>query len=369
MKKLGLVVNPIAGMGGRVGLKGTDGLGILKKAISLGAEPVAPGRAVEMLRKLVPVKDKFVLITYPQEMGENEAREATLDPKVIGKIAAGGTTSEDTRRAAGEMTREEVDLMVVVGGDGTMRDVLDVVGKDVPLLGVPAGVKLHSAAFSTGPEAAAETVLKFLWEELPLQEAEVMDVDEEAYRVGRLSAKLYGYVMVPYEPSLLQGSKVASLEAEAEADQQAAIAKHVVEHMEPDTIHLLCPGTTTRAVAEALGEEKTLLGVDVVRDRKIVATDVNERQILEIIEGKKAKVIVSPIGGQGFIFGRGNQQISPEVIRKVGKANVLVIATPRKLSAIRELKVDTGDPELDKDFKGHIRVVAGYGIVRMVPVS
>ena len=367
--KLGLIVNPIAGMGGRVGLKGTNGEEIIKKALALGAEPVAPKRAVEMLRELRFLREKFELLTYPREMGEDEAREAGFEPKVIGSITPGHTTAEDTKRAAREMFESGVDLIVAVGGDGTIRDVQDAVGKSAPILGVPAGVKMHSAVFSTDPKAAAETVMKFLWGELPLREAEVMDVDEEAYRAGRVSAKLYGYVLVPYEPSLIQGMKLASLEAEIEAEQQVAVAKHVTEVMEPDVVYLLGPGTTTRAVAEALGEEKTLLGVDIVCNRRVLARDVNERQILEQIEGKRAKIVVSPIGGQGFIFGRGNQQLSPEVVRLVGKDNVVVIATPQKLASIPTLRVDTGDAELDRVFKGFIQVVTGYRQTHVVKIT
>jgi len=369
MKKLGLIVNPIAGMGGRVGLKGTDGEEILKKALALGAKPVAPERAVETLKELRPLKGKFSLITYPREMGEDEAREAGFEPEVIGKIASGWTTAEDTKRAAAEMRELGVDLLLFVAGDGTARDLFDVLKNEFPVIGVPAGVKMHSAVFAVDSRAAADGVMKFLWDELPPREAEVMDVDEEAYRTGRVSAKLYGYMLTPYEPSLMQGTKLASLEVEAEAEQQEAIAKHVVEKMEPGVAYLLGPGTTTRAVARELGEEKTLVGVDVVCDQKIIARDVNERQVLKCVEGKKAKIIVSPIGGQGFIFGRGNQQLSPEVIRRVGKDNVVVLVTPQKLATTPSLRVDTGDPELDNKFRGYIRVITGYRQTRMVKVA
>ena len=368
MKKLGLIVNPIAGMGGRVGLKGTDGEEILQKALALGAKPVAPQRAIETFRELRALKGKFSLLTYPREMGEDEAREAGFEPEAVGSIVSGATTAEDTKRAAREMMGLGVDLIVVVGGDGTIRDVYDVIRRDVPILGVPAGVKLHSAVFAVDPKAAADIVMKFLWEELPLREAEVMDVDEEAYRSGRVSAKLYGYMLVPHEPSLVQGMKLASLEVEAEAGQQEAIAKHAVEAMEPGVLYLLGPGTTMRVVAEALGEEKTLVGVDIVCDGKVVARDVNERQILERIEGREARIIVSPIGGQGFIFGRGNQQLSPEVIRRVRKGNVVVLVTPQKLSTTPSLRVDTGDPQLDQEFRGFIRAVTGYRQTRMIRI-
>ncbi|MFN4133304.1 MAG: ATP-NAD kinase family protein [Candidatus Hadarchaeales archaeon] len=367
MKKIGFLVNPIAGMGGRVGLKGTDGEEILKKAIALGAEPIAPQRGVAMLRKLFAVREKFSLITWAGKMGENEALEAGFSPEVIGEKKE-RTTAEDTRRAAEMMKEGQVDLLVFVGGDGTARDIMDVVGSELPVLGVPAGVKMHSAVFSATPEDAGEIVMKFLWDELPLREAEVMDVDEEAFRRGRVSASLHGFMLVPYEPVLLQGIKMASLESEEETARAEEIARWIVEGMEPDVFYILGPGTTTRAICDALGEEKTLLGVDIVFNRKVVARDVDEKGILQTISGKRAKIVVTPIGGQGFIFGRGNQQIGVEVLRAVGRANVVVVATPQKLARTPVLRVDTGDSGLDEEFRGHWKVVSGYGEFRIVKV-
>jgi len=368
VKTVGIVVNPIAGMGGSVGLKGTDGVEILKKAQELGARPVAPARAVRMLQALSAVRGKFNLITYPWEMGERPCKEARFPCEVVGEIGR-TTTAEDTKRAVKDFVNAGCAIIIVVGGDGTLRDVCEVVGTDVPVLGVPSGVKMHSAAFSTSPEAAAETLMKFLWDELPLREAEVMDVDEKAFRGGRVSAKLYGFVLVPYEPSLVQGSKVASLELEEEIEQQRAIAKHVIEQMEPDVIYFLGPGTTTRAIVQEMDEEKTLLGVDAVLNKKVIAKDLNEKQILDLCSRYPAKIVVSPIGGQGFIFGRGNQQFTPEVIRKIGKENIIVIATPHKLSTLKVLRVDTGDPQLDKEFRGHFRVITDYRQEKMISVE
>ncbi|RJS75397.1 ATP-NAD kinase [Candidatus Bathyarchaeota archaeon] len=369
MKTLGLIVNPIAGMGGAVGLKGTDGKRILEKAIVLGAKPIAPARAELFLSRLKPFKDKIAILAAAGNMGEYEANNVSFKCTIVGEAKA-ETTPEDTRRATKELMKRGVDLLVFCGGDGTARDVMDAVGNKIPVVGVPTGVKMHSAVFAVNPESAARIATRFLLDNLPLKEAEVMDVDEEAFRQGRLSAKLYGFMLVPYEPRLLQTTKIASPITEDELRNQAAIAVYLTEEvLKPDVIYILGPGTTTRTITDLLDQKKTLLGVDLLRNGKIIAHDANEKQILRLIEGKDAKIIVTPIGGQGFIFGRGNQQISPAVIRKVGKDNIIVISTKSKLRQIRKLKVDTGSPELDRELRGHIRVITDYREEHVVPVE
>ena len=365
--RLGLIVNPIAGMGGAVGLKGTDGAEVLRKALELGAKPVAPGRAKEFLRAFEPMRGKVELLAGAGPMGEEEARECGYKPLVLGeRKAMFTTTAEDTRAVAKQMAELGVDLLVFCGGDGTARDVLDAVDQEVPVLGVPTGVKMHSAVFAVNPRAAARVAMRFLSGELPVREAEVMDVDEEAFRQGRLSARLYGYVLTPYEPALVQSMKVASPTTLDEEENKLAIARQVVEEMEPGVIYVVGPGTTTRPILELLGLEKTLLGVDIILAEgpgkaRLLAKDANEATILKLVRGRRAKIVVTPIGGQGFIFGRGNQQISPRVIRAVGRENIIVVATKSKLAGLKSLRVDTGDPELDEELRGYMRVVADYG--------
>ncbi len=368
MKTVGFIVNPIAGMGGAVGLKGTDGKAILERAISLGAKPVAPLRAEEFLSELAAVKNQIRLITGAGKLGADEACGCGFNFTVLGERKK-ETTAEDTKEAAKGIKDAGVDLIVFCGGDGTARDVLDAVGAEVPVLGVPTGVKMHSAVFAVGPQAAARIVMEFLWEELPLKETEVMDVDEEAFRGGRLSARLYGHVLTPYEPSLIQGAKVASAMTEGELRNQAALAVYIIEGMQPDVVYIVGPGTTTRTVVDLLEEEKTLLGVDLLCNKKLIAKDVNEKQILKAIKGKSAKIVVTPIGGQGFIFGRGNQQISPAVIRQVGLDNIIVIATKHKMLGLKTLRVDTGDSSLDRELRGQIKVIIDYKEAVLAPVE
>jgi predicted polyphosphate/ATP-dependent NAD kinase len=351
-KTLGLIVNPIAGMGGAVGLKGTDGKQILQQAIKLGAKPIAAQRAETFLSELAPAKEHLKLVVGAGEMGEDEVKKQGYTCTVIGESKT-ETTPQDTQAIAKAIVEAGVDLLVYCGGDGTTRDLEKAVEKRVPVLGVPTGVKMHSALFAISPQAAARVAITFLWQGLPLREAEVMDIDEQAFREGHLSAELYGYMLSPFEPHLIQGNKLESSMTQNELENQAAIAVYVIEEMKPDVTYIVGPGTTTRTVADLLDQKKTLLGVDLIVNKQIAAKDVNEKQILEAINGKQAHIIVTPIGGQGFIFGRGNQQISSKVIRQVGLENITVIATKSKLDRLKSLRVDTGDPDLDCKFKTH----------------
>jgi len=368
IKTVGFIVNPIAGMGGAVGLKGTDGTEVLERAIILGAKPLSPARAESFLSELAPVKERLQLIVGIGKMGENEARNCGFTFTVLGKQRK-KTTAEDTIEVAKKIADVGVNLLVFCGGDGTARDVLNAVNTKLPVLGVPTGVKMHSAVFAVGPQAAARIATEFLWQKLPLREAEVMDVDEEAFRENRLSAKLHGYMLIPYEPSFIQGAKMANPMTKSELRNQAAIAIYVIEEMKPDVIYIVGPGTTTRTITDLLDEKKTLLGVDLFCNKKLIAKDVNEKQILKKIKGKHAQIIVTPIGGQGFIFGRGNLQISPAVIQQVGRKNIVVIATEAKIEKLKKLRVDTGDPNFDHKLRGEIKVITDYNKERVVHVE
>jgi predicted polyphosphate/ATP-dependent NAD kinase len=368
-KTLGLIVNPVAGMGGAVGLKGTDGRAVLKKAVSLGAKPIAPARAEFFLSELKFADRKIRLVVGAGNMGEEEAISCGFACTVFGKRKK-ETTAEDTREIARKIADAKANLLVFCGGDGTARNILEAINIDIPVLGVPTGVKMHSSVFAVGTKAAAKIAMGFLWGELPLRETEVMDVDENAFREGRVSSRLYGYLLTPYEPYLIQGAKLASPITESELRNQAAIAIYIIENMKPDVAYIIGPGTTTRTIGDLLDAKKTLLGVDIFCNKKIMASDVNEKQILEKIRGKTAQIIVTPIGGQGFIFGRGNQQISPEVIRRVGLDNIVVVATEGKLRSLKSLRVDTGDPNLDVALRSRkLKVVADYKTEYMMRIE
>jgi len=356
-------------MGGAVGLKGTDGKNILKKAIALGAKPIATQRAETFLSELSSAKPHLTLIVGAGDMGERQARKLSYAYRAVGEDKK-ETSSEDTQTIAKAILDTGVDLLVFCGGDGTTRDIQKAIDLKVPVLGVPTGVKMHSALFAVNPQAAARVAMRFLWGGLPIREAEVMDVDETAFREGRLSAELYGYMLSPFEPHLIQGNKTASPMTENELENQAAIAVYIIEEMQPDVLYIMAPGTTTRTIADLLDQKKTLLGVDLLENNKIVASDVNEQQILQALEGKTAHIIVTPIGGQGFIFGRGNQQISNRVIRQVGLENITVIATKSKLDRLNSLRVDTSDAKIDAEFRARkVKVVTDYKTTKEMAVE
>ena len=358
--KLGLIVNPIAGMGGSVGLKGTDGRKVIRQARTLGAVPRAPARATATLEELVRVGAEFELLTCAGAMGEASALACHLTPTVVYRPASVETTAEDTRRAAREMRKLAVDLILFAGGDGTARDVHEAVGGDVPALGIPAGVKIHSAVFAVSPRAAGDLLAGFLRGRIgTMREAEVMDVDEAAYRRGQLATRLFGYLRVPYDPQLVQGAKVRSRSDDTAAEE---LARSVVARMDRETLYVVGPGTTTRRITTLMGLESTLLGVDVILDGQVLALDVAERDLLRLVrDHPRARIIVTPIGGQGFLFGRGNQQISGRVVRAVGIQNVIVVATPGKLASLggRPFLVDTDDEELNRTLAGFIAVTTG----------
>jgi len=364
--RIGLIVNPIAGMGGKVGLKGTDGEETLKEAISRGAQPWAPKRALEALSGLRHVSDRIEWFTWSGEMGENPLKSMGFKFEVVGETEGDRTTAEETKEAARRMEGFGVDLIVFAGGDGTASDIVEAVDMRVPVLGIPAGVKMFSAVFASTPRAASQLVLSLLDGRAKFTEREVMDIDEDAYRTGRLSASLKGYALTPYSAPLVLNGKTASTAVDDELMKES-VAARVVEEMRQGVNYILGPGSTVAKVAELLDVEKTMLGIDVVRDGRVVVRDADEKALLRGAEGE-TWIVLSPLGGQGSLLGRGNQPISPVVLRKVGLDRIIVIATPLKLQGLRTLTVDTGDTELDARLKGYRRVIIGYHEERVLKV-
>lgn len=362
MKRLGVIVNPIAGLGGRAGFKGTDGANVVWLARWLGAEPESPKRAVEALKIVSRIKESVEVIAYSGEMGEEECRAAGIVPSVIGSITSGETTPEDTTKAAEEMLAEGVNLLLFSGGDGTARNIYDVVRHKIPVIGIPSGVKIHSAVFAVNPRGAGEVAVMFLKGGLTkIRVSEVMDIDECAFRNGKVVGRVYGTMRVPEEARFVQSAKCGGIQSEREALQ--GIVASVVELMEDSECYFIIgSGTTTKSILDALGLEKTLLGVDIVRNKALLAKDVSEYILMDFIRGKKSKIVVTVIGGQGHVFGRGNQQISPRVIRETGRENIVVVATKEKLASLggKPLLVDTGDETLDRELTGYIKVITGY---------
>lgn len=361
-KKLGLIINPIAGMGGKVGLKGTDGPEILARAIDLGAVPQAQERAQEALRQIITIQTPLNILTFPGTMGELAVRSAGLTPSLLSDEIIGQTLPEDTKRAAALMQQAGVDLLLFVGGDGTARDVYSVVGENMICLGIPAGVKIHSAVFSLNPAIGGRLASEYLMGRIrEVRACEVMDIDETEYRRGNLSSRLFGYLSIPYKKQHSQNQKMRT-PAHERYDQQA-VAADIAAGMRDSLIYMVGPGTTTRMILEALDQPASLLGVDVVRNRVLVARDADESKLLAWLQPGNTRLILTPVGGQGYILGRGNQQISPQILCRLSKKDIIIAATPQKIWALQgaALRVDTGDVKVDHSLSGYYRVVTGRG--------
>ena len=414
-KQIGFLVNPIAGMGGSVGLKGTDGTEILQEAVKRGAEPQSNHRAEKTLKGLAEYlthlnkvevsqanadksRDRFKFITCTGGMGEDALESAGFvggkDYQIVYSTSINNmsnlsksiergktpsqTTFQDTLSACNSFLEcpDELFLILFCGGDGTARDIYSVVNGRVPILGIPAGVKMHSAVFAINPISAAVLLVRFLRDEISVRDAEVMDLDEELYRQDRLDVKLFGYARTPYEQTLVQTRKFV-YQTEDEEDSKDAIARYLIEIMnEPsgtDTIYVIGAGTTTDKIMRSLELDGTLLGVDVVKNGSLLAKDVNEQELLGILGGNRnsVKIIVTPIGAQGFVFGRGTQQLSAKILNMVGVDNIMIISTPYKLSQTPVLRVDTGNDELDRELtgSGYTKIITGYHNMRMTKIE
>ena len=355
MKRIGFLVNPIAGMGGAVGLKGTDGK--VEEARRRGAQPRAKDRA-RIALALLAHDENLEVLTCSGGMGEDTLKEAGIHRYQVLYRFEGDSSAHDTSLAAHMFMKAGVDLILFCGGDGTARDIFDAVGRDVPVLGIPAGVKMYSAVFAIDPATAAELVMRY--DTQSLRDSEVMDVDEDAYRSGELKTRLYGIARTPALAGKIQLSKHMFEEADEDRAKKE-IARFIHEIMIPDVLYILGAGTTTESIARKLGVHKTLLGIDAVKNGKIVGMDLDEKSLWTLLrDGQETKIFLSPIGAQGFILGRGNQQISPRIVKRVGIRNIIVIATPHKLRETPLLYVDSGDSVLDRDFGDSVQVISGY---------
>ncbi|ADD05898.1 homolog to NAD kinase [Natrialba magadii ATCC 43099] len=409
MDALGVVVNPIAGMGGRVGLKGTDGK--LTEARERGAEPRAPERARDALTTFSRHAPDIPVYTAAGIMGEFAARDAGLEPRVVydprdepervGKSvdtppdptvdpADAETTAADTRRAVRALLEAGVDLVLFVGGDGTAVDVAGVLEEQeqaqaqaqeqeqaqaqeqeqeqTPMLGVPAGVKIYSSVFAVTPRDAGRIAAEFD----RVESREVNDIDEDAYRAGEVRSELKAVVPVPVAPDVQSSKQLSSGSVDALA---AGFAREV----EPGRTYVFGPGGTVGEIESELGIEPSPLGVDVWRagstdsevegdgdtDGHLLASDAAEADILDVLE-LPATVVVSPIGGQGVIFGRGNHQLSPAVLERAD--DIVVVADEEKLAEIATLRVDTDDEAVNEELRGWQRVRTGRFTTRLVKV-
>lgn len=359
MKKLGLIINPIAGMGGTVGLKGTDNM--VEEAIKRGAVPKCRERVEKALEELLDIKALFHIYTYGGEMGGDLVKEMGFTYKLLKKENS-NVSREDTISLAKQLIDEKVDMILFAGGDGTARDIYESVGTDMVSLGIPAGVKIHSPVYAKNPRKTGELTKLYLQEKVKkVKEVEVLDIDEERYRRNIVNTKLYGYLTIPFEKDYVQNRKTGTPLSELAV--QESIAHEIIENMEEDTYYLIGAGTTTRGIMQMLNLDNTLIGIDLIYNKTLIKNDLSESEILKYIEGKKTKLIITITGGQGYLLGRGNQQLTPQIIKIIGKENIIIVCTKNKLASLKgePLLVDTSDSELDNHLSGYYKVITSYG--------
>ena len=367
MKLIGFIVNPIAGLGGTVGLKGTDGE-LFKRALEMGAEPVAERIVTQFLNSLNKTGE-IMFLTAPAQMGAHFLEATSFNFKIVGEIGT-KTTAADTIKIANLLKKESVDCLVFFGGDGTARDIYDAIGLDIPVIAVPSGVKMFSAVFAVNVRAAAEILDSIVSNNIEFEEREVLDIDEESYRNGVLKSGLYGFLMVAKIKNLIQASKDNSHTGNSYQINKNEIAQFVIESMADNKVYLLGPGTTVKAICDELNQPKTLLGIDAMYQRQIIGLDLNEKGILDLMQKHdEFSIVVSPIGLQGFILGRGNKQLTPLILEQVGIKNLIIISTREKLKNIKTLRADTGAIRLDDSLKGFCKVIVGYKEEIIMPIS
>ncbi len=373
MFKLGLIINPYAGLGGPEGLKGSDNLPeAMRLAVAQGnSASRAQARAQRCLDLLRPLAAKVEVYGFAGAMAEDVALAAGFGFHTLGEAAV-PSGAQDSQRAATAAAQAGVDLLLFVGGDGTARDIYSAVGEQLPVLGLPAGVKMHSAVYAINPEGAAEILTALIdgkLVEVGLQE--VRDIDEAAFQQGRVRSRHYGELLVPRLGGFLQQVKQGGREVEALVI--ADIADELMEHYDEDCLYIVGPGSTTTGFMQALDLPYSLLGVDVVRGGELLQADANAAQITALLDahGGPVQVLITAIGGQGHILGRGNQQLTPALIRRIGREHFQVLASKSKLTGLagRPLLVDSNDPELDQQWQGYIPVICGYRDQVMYRVS
>lgn len=365
---IGLIINPLAGLGGPAGFKGSDGMA--EQALALGVEAKSALRTQTALELLLPLRERLQFVTCPSAMGADLLAEMGFAHRVIGELPAGPSSARDTQKAVELLQEAGVALILFAGGDGTARDICAAVREGQPVLGIPAGVKIQSGVYAISPRAAGELTARLVEGGLVrLSSGEVRDIDENALREGRVTARWYGELTVPQEGGYVQQVKQGGVESEGLV--LSDLADWLNDSWETDVRYVFGPGSTLHGLAQNLGLQTTLLGVDVIENGQLLASDVSEAELFEWVDGQAARLLVTAIGGQGHIIGRGNQQISPRVLRAIGLENLRVVATKRKLATLqgRPLLVDSGDSALDDAFPDAVRVWAGYKEELLYPVS
>ncbi|MHA1829871.1 MAG: ATP-NAD kinase family protein [Candidatus Heimdallarchaeaceae archaeon] len=356
--KVGFIVNPIAGLGGKKAWKGTD---LISEAWSFfeKGEHYSFQRVNQALHS-IPQNFPVRFYYCGGVMGEQLLSNFGFEKEMIYNPTNKRTSAEDTKRACQILLKCNVDLIIFVGGDGTARDVSSVIDDKIPVLGIPSGVKMFSGCFLNHPNDLGEILESMRNGDVIVAPEDVMDVDEEMFRENKVQASLFGHLLVPQKLGLIQGGKISSSISSIEVYKSISL-ELVEEHKLLKGIVVLGTGSTVYHIMKSLGREKTLLGIDVLIDGEIKFKDVDEETLYNITKSKTIKMILTPIGGQGFLLGRGNQQISSRVLSNTKEFNLIIVSTEEKLRTIDKLQIDLEEPVTFAQVKnGFIKVLVSY---------
>jgi predicted polyphosphate/ATP-dependent NAD kinase len=364
--RIGLLINPVAGLGGPAALKGSDGVEIQIQARARGATERAGQRMGEALTACAEVHSDLDFVTWGGPMGAALLEQLGLTHEVLGRPEQ-PSSAADTIDACRALLAAGAELILFAGGDGTARDLLDAMTETIPVLGVPAGVKMHSGVFAVTPADAGAVVTRLVTGGLVgIRPGEVRDVDEAALRRGTVATRYYGELQVPGLGGFVQHTKVGGREVESLA--LVEIVEEVCERLDREsaTTVVYGPGSSVQAIGARLGYQLTLLGFDVYRSGMCLASDADAGTLDQFIDSET--ILIMSFGrNQGILFGRGNQQLSPAALRRIPRSQLWIVATRSKLESLggRPLRMDTGDPECDAAWAGLIEIITGFNDVSL----
>ncbi len=341
MRKIAFFINPRAGEGKKLGLKSSDDIPQADYSESestiIGRNFVSSITFPESVHLIMPdfeiyKSDGFMQFPYTLVKGWNNP-----------------SSSADTKNFAKKAISEGAELLVFVGGDGTARDLLDAVGHAVPVIGVPAGIKMYSSVFAYTWMDAVKELEFFLSNSVKFEDKEILDYD---FKEDRL--KLFGEMSGIQSKTYNQDPKQVFASTDI-----SSLGYGIAADMSSEISYIIGPGSTCNSILEALGVPGTdLLNFKIVKNRRVVKSRAGEEDILAAMKDGNYRLIISPIGGMGILVGRGNYELSDRVLTELRPENLIIVATREKMIPINEI-IMIAPVAISDRFGQYVRISVG----------